>query len=403
MHRVDRTRTRSRAGQALLGALGWGLILCAAPGLSLEAAAVDRAPEAWLQRMASALATLEYEGTLVYLHGHELSTLRIAQWVDGGQAHESLLALSGPISAIARSRKGVTCVMPDARAISVPRHSGHGAVPLHPGEIDVERLRPHYLIHALGRSRVAGRETQVIGIIPKDNLRYGYRFFIDELTGLPLKTDLMDSTATPIEQVMFTEIQVLEQDAGASAAAADEGASTPANLTGGSAAAAVIEPLPAEPLPIEPLPSQDSTPRLATLARQRRVGDLPQDQWQFAALPDGFRVMASDAPTGAPRGAVGEVAAARAGAGAADALEPASPVPAHAGRHWYLVSDGLSSVSVYIERSSESGLEGSTGVGALHAAGRVLDGYQITAIGEAPLPTVQAVADAVRLTPMATR
>jgi sigma-E factor negative regulatory protein RseB len=308
-----------------------------------QAPDAEHSPIALLGQMSRALSELEYEGTLVYLNGHELSTLRIAHRISGGQAHESLLALSGPVRAVARSRQTVTCVLPDARAISVPRHPTHAAT-LHSGTLDAERLRPHYLIHRLGRSRVAGRDTLVVGIIPRDDLRYGYRFFVDEDTGLPLKTDLMDSSATPIEQVMFTEIEFLSEDSDDSVVPS----------------AAALEPLDAK------------VPFTAGLANARPTS-APVDAtpWRFSDLPAGYEVVSGD--------------------------PPASGTPSE--RRWFMVSDGLSAVSVYIEPDQGYGLAGHKRVGAVNAAGRLLDGYQITVVGEAPLQTVQAIAAAVRTRP----
>lgn len=333
-----------RNGHTMFAAVVSGSLLVGllVPWIS-AAGASDRSPERspveLLGQMSSALSRLEYEGTLVYLTGHELSTLRIAHRIDGGLAHESLLALSGPIRAVARSHQTVTCVLPDARAISVPRHPSSAAT-LHPGILDAERLRPHYLIHGLGRSRVAGRDTRVVGIIPKDDLRYGYRFFVDEETGLPLKTDLMDSSATPIEQVMFTEIEFLDDDSVES---------SPTNLGQERATTATA----AATHPASSLPASAS---------------VDTSPWRFSDLPEGYEVVAGDPPSSAT----------------ADQ------------RRWFMVSDGLSAVSIYIEPDQGHGLAGHKRVGAVNAAGHSLDRHQITAVGEAPLQTVQAIAAAVK-------
>lgn len=316
---------------AINGVLVLGLLASVgvASGVASDA---EHSPIDLLGQMSKALSELEYEGTLVYLNGHELSTLRLAHRIDGGQAFESLLALSGPVRAVARSHQSVTCVLPDARAISLPRH-GSSASTLHAGALDAERLQPHYLVRGLGRSRVAGRDTLVVGIIPRDDLRYGYRFYIDEETGLPLKTDLMDDTATPIEQVMFTEIEFLDR------------------VSDGLEASALAPSSPADASPASaPI---DSAP------------------WRFSELPAGYQVVASDPP-----------------AADADAI-----------RRWFMISDGLSAVSVYIEPDQGQGLNGHKRVGAVNAAGRSLDGHQITAVGEAPPQTVQAIAAAVKMQP----
>lgn len=297
-------------------------------------------PEALLARMSAALAELEYEGTLVYLHGHDLSALHIAHRIDGGQPRESLFALSGPMRAVARNPQRVTCVLPDARPISIERQP-HSVATLHPGPFDFERLRPNYLVHTLGRSRVAGRDTQVVGIIPRDDLRYGYRFFIDERTGLPLKTDLMDSAATPVEQVMFTELSIIEDgpedDRGRLA-----GRALPALVQGGSV------PAPESPETIDIAP------------------------WQFSALPAGFEVVAAGPMTGVAR------------IGTDPAVE----------QRWFMLSDGLSAVSVYIQ-PAVGGLTGDKQVGAVSAAGRVVDGAHVTAIGEVPAKTIERILEGV--------
>lgn len=346
----------SRAPRLLIVVVGLWL---ACPVVAAESDQ-ERSSLALLGRMAKALSEREYEGTLVYLNGHQLSTLRIAHRIDGGQARESLLALSGPIRAVARSHQSVTCVLPDARAISVPRHVASAST-LHPGRLDLEQLRTHYLIHRLGRSRVAGRDTQVVGIIPKDDLRYGYRFFVDEDTGLPLKTDLMDSAAMPIEQVMFTEIRFLEE--------ADAPA-TPVGKAGSTRSSAAL--------------SAQPTPSAAPARSAQAVDATP---WRFTALPAGYRLVAAD-PLRAPDKTLIETQS-----------EPQTEIPAdpqaEGGRRWFLISDGLSTVSVYVEPDQGHGFTGAKRVGAVNAAGRILDGHQITVVGEAPLPTVQAIADAL--------
>jgi sigma-E factor negative regulatory protein RseB len=314
----------------------------AAAGPSAAAEGADPAaggqvdPEALLARMSTALAELEYEGTLVYLHGHELSALHIAHHIDAGKPQESLFALSGPMRAVARNPQRVTCVLPDARPISIERQP-HSVATLHPGPFDFERLRPNYLVHTLGRSRVAGRDTQVVGIIPRDDLRYGYRFFIDERTGLPLKTDLMDSAATPVEQVMFTELSIIEDGPDD-----DRGRLAGRVLRGLGQGGSV--PAPESPATVDTAP------------------------WRFSALPAGFEVVAAGPMTGAAR------------IGTDPAVE----------QRWFMLSDGLSAVSVYIQ-PAVSGLTGDKQVGAVSAAGRVVDGAHVTVVGEVPAKTIERI------------
>ena len=60
-------------------------------------------------------------------------------------------------------------------------------------------------------------------------------------------------------------------------------------------------------------------------------------------------------------------------------------------------SDGLASLSVFIERLSTTGkpLDGLDSMGAVHAYGAMVDEFQITVVGEVPAATVTRVAGSV--------
>jgi sigma-E factor negative regulatory protein RseB len=57
----------------------------------------------------------------------------------------------------------------------------------------------------------------------------------------------------------------------------------------------------------------------------------------------------------------------------------------------YVLSDGLASVSIYIERGVEDGLQGGSRIGAVHAVGGRIAGHQVTVVGEVPAATVEQV------------
>lgn len=284
-----------------------------------------------LESMNRALRSLDYEGTLVHLHENRLETLHLVHRVDGGRVQERLVSLSGPVRAVTRERDRVTCVMPDGHPISVKSHAGRKL--LRTDRIDPEALVDRYQIAIEGVARVAGRDTDVLAIKPRDALRYGYRFHLDRATALPLKSDLIDQVGEPIEQLMFTSLVLHEH-------ADDRGAEGP---------------------PPE--------------ATQGEPGPQASTRWRFESRPPGFEQVMYDilrAPSGA------EV-------------------------EHFVFSDRLSAYSVYIEPDTKEGLDGITRIGAVHAAGRRLDGHQVTVVGEVPAVTVEAAAAGVRAGAGATR
>lgn len=163
-----------------------------------------------LERMTDALRSLNYEGILVYLHENRLETFNLVHRVAQGRVQERLISLSGPVRAVARERDRVMCALPDGYPLSVERPDGVNFLAAE--GIDPSALGEHYRIAILGSARIAGRDTDVIGIVPRDRLRYGYRFHIDRASALPLKSDLIDLHEEPLEQLMFVTIALTPSD-----------------------------------------------------------------------------------------------------------------------------------------------------------------------------------------------
>lgn len=282
-----------------------------------------------LERMADAMRSLSYEGTLVYLHDNRLEALRIQHRVENGQSHERLESLNGPVRTVTREQDRVTCKLSSARPISVHR-VGIARDILRTKTVDPEALSAHYLVHPLGAARVAGRQTDVVGIIPRDNFRYGYRFYLDLETGLPLKSDLMGKQAEPVEQVMFTSLELLPS----------EGESTVTDAEG------------------------DEREQGAE-TRELLVEDT--NGWNFAVLPPGFKLVMFDHLS--------------------DDDQPT--------KH-FVLSDGLASVSVYVENGVAEGLSGESRIGAVSAVGGRISGHQVTVVGEVPAATAKAILAGLR-------
>jgi len=280
--------------------------------------------------MSDALRSLSYEGTIVYLYESNLETLRIVHRVEDGQVQERLVSLNGPLRTLTRENGRVTCELSDSHPISIRGH-GVGKDVLHARALDPEALSDNYEVHPLGAARVAGRQTDVVGIIPQDDLRYGYRFYLDQDSGLPLKSDLIGQLTDPIEQVMFTSLRLLPSQKSPSAT--------------GSA----------------PAPPQGSRSHPRSLV----PASLP---WHFDSLPSGFIPVMHD-----------------------NWHDTGGQLAEH-----FVLSDGLASVSVYVESDPQGGLEGDTRIGAIHAAGRRVAGHQVTVVGEVPLQTVEAVLAGIR-------
>lgn len=157
-----------------------------------------------MERMASAQQTLDYEGILVYSLGDRIETLHLTHRIEKGQVDERVVALSGPVRTAIRDPDHVTCTLASGHPIALTRGAGQSV--LQGRTLSQADLDGHYVAEIAGVARIAGRETDVLAIRPSDDLRYGYRFYLDRETGLPLKSDLLDSRGEPIEQLLFASL-----------------------------------------------------------------------------------------------------------------------------------------------------------------------------------------------------
>ncbi|MCA8966785.1 MAG: transcriptional regulator, partial [Planctomycetes bacterium] len=143
-------------------------ILLASP---LPATAGDSARD-WLERMAQATRALNYDGTFVYHNDDWMQSMRIIHRADENGTRERLVALTGEPREVIRDRTTVTCILPDDRSVVVGKSrmaAGTGAPAFDIGAGFVD----HYHLSTQPGERVAGRDTQVVDVRPRDPYRYG--------------------------------------------------------------------------------------------------------------------------------------------------------------------------------------------------------------------------------------
>lgn len=318
----------------------WPVAL-AALCLGGAALAQEQAHE-WLRQMSTASQNLNYRGTFVYLHQGRLEAMRIIHRAHEDGEQERLVALTGEAREVIRDKERVTCILPKSKAVmvdrSLPRKPFPAALPR-----DLDDLADNYEFLVQDEDRVSGLPVRGILIRPRDAFRYGYRLWLDRDSGLLLKSELLDAEGTAVEQMMFTDLEVLDS-----------------------------------------VPEADLQPALhgADYTQQRHTAQPPAEtpaataaengEWSVAELPPGFML------THRSRHAL-----------------PASP-----GEVEHLVfSDGLATVSVYIEPQGETDLSGASSMGAVNALGLRQGAHQITVVGEVPRLTVERIGGSVQRRP----
>lgn len=330
-------------------ALACSLVLIALVGGAVRA---DESGEVrdWLDRMNHALSNLDYQGTFVYQHDNQLDSIRIVHIVNERGEHERLTSLNGAPREVIRTENTVRCILPDDNSIVVNRRLTTSLFPTMPAS-QVADLGRHYRFKLGPRDRIAGLETRVIGVMPRDPYRYGYRLWLENDTGMLLKSQLLDHDGNSLEQVMFTDISL--------------GDRIPLSALKTQFGDAGLDFGPTPPTPTDDADGGDEP---ESGARDRAT----ELKWTTAGLPPGFHLKSHDW----------------------ERLSEQSPPAEH-----MVFSDGLASVSVYVEMPDSPGgavRDGASRMGAVSAFTRRMDDYRITVVGEVPPVTVRNVAARVR-------
>jgi sigma-E factor negative regulatory protein RseB len=327
---------------ANLPALAWSLLGClllSGPVASEQ----QHTPAQWLEMMNRGFIESTYDGIFSYFGGDDLSTLRVIHTVTNGVQRERLVHLNGAPREIIRTGDEVECIVQPGDEILALESS----IPAGPFARAFSRalddISNHYTLSLHGVDRVANRPAIRLAVVQRDAHRYGFRLWLDQATGLLLRSELVDLKGNKLEIFQFATLKVggpvSEQDLSPEA---DAGS----------------------------LKSHLSLASSAPAAEQRQVN------WRAGWVPDGF-TMASWDLRRTPNTAK-----------SVDTL---------------MYSDGLATFSVFIEAMPESGANALVSRnGATVAVSEVISGggdgdrHLVTVVGEIPTATAQRIAQSVQ-------
>ena len=305
------------------------LLLSFASGASSAASVQD-----WIDKMTNSSHQGNYQGTFVFWRDQKLEAMRVAHGSKNGHIWVSLTSLNGEPRELIHVNGEVTSILPSKQLVSINEMTS--GLPFHPDlPKDIKQLNKHYTLSLSGEDRVANHDTQIVLVKPKDNFRYGFKYWLDKDTGMMLRCDVINSKKKVLEHMMFTEIQHLDSP------------------------------------PVAAF-KRTKIPQGYTIIKQNENQPLKAgNQWFARQLPKGFMLTKN-------------------------ILKPMRKKQASVQQ--LVFSDGLASVSVFIDQnvSTPHHLDGHTSMGSVNAYGRMLDHHQITAIGEVPAETVQLIADSIQ-------
>jgi sigma-E factor negative regulatory protein RseB len=291
--------------------------------------AQDPGPRDWLQKMNSAVQSTNYEGTVIRIQDGLVDALKVMHVVSEGVICEKVIIQQGKDLEIIRNGNEVRFIMPERKSVVVEEWDDKSTLFSTLPSSDI-RFGNEYDVSIVRKERIAGRKTIMLAIRPHDSFRYGHRIWLDVATGFPLQTKLLDEHGEIIEQVKFADITF-------------------------NAEIDVSD--------IQPSINIDGF-RWYTKPRRTDAPEVVTD-WVSDNLPPGFRVTST-------RG---------------ERISGSDDPVTH-----MMLSDGLASVSVFVEPGKDKKAEGRSHVGASNAFSVASGDFRVTAVGEVPAATVEQIA-----------
>jgi sigma-E factor negative regulatory protein RseB len=292
------------------------------------------ADDAWqmLEKTAFAARELNYSGQFVYQSGNQTRVVDITHMNQGGHEMTRNVVLEGPPREVYSQGKDIVIFQPKNEKVMIEKRRGQNLFPaMLP--TDLRLIKSSYTARLGGVESVAGRNAQIIELMPNDAFRYSYKIWTDIEFGLLLKMTLLNSKNETLEQIYFNQISMLN--------------------------------------------SQDVNwfqPKI-DVSKSYVVEDNAQithieDNWIVAQLPSGYRK-------------VDQV----------QRIVPGKSAPVNQ----IIFSDGIASVSLFIEPivKGTHPKTGHMLIGSTNICANVIEGYQIMVVGEVPAETVQQIAKAV--------
>lgn len=285
----------------------------------------------WLAKVNDAMKVLNYHGTVVFMKHSQIDTMKYEHTFTDGIEYERLSSLNSPLREVTRKSSEISCLYKETQQkIETQNPIDRSFIvnlPLKP-----ERLQDQYLLAVAGQEMIAMRPAQIIAVLPKDELRYARKLWIDTASMLPLKVEVYGLDGKTLEQVLFTDLSVDAPAAESAQKSIQDDKSTHRHI-----------------------PQTES---------------FEESAFELKNWPPGFE----------------KVFFIR------NSMQQSKKSVDH-----LLISDGYSSLSVYFEAKGENGIEGLRTLGPVNSYSRVIDGFQITVLGEVPVQTVELVAKGVSL------
>ncbi len=262
--------------------------------------------------MTQSLSQMSYKGTLVYIKNNDVITLKVSHTIENGEEVEQ-------VERINKNGKPYSRKVRDYSLSQLPKFD--------------KKMQSVYSFDLGSIKKVAARPCQLVIARPKDRMRYLQKFCVDTKTSLLLDYTIIDKSHKPIEQFMFTGVEILSNATALKKVTAD-----------------VKQVITNNALSLSPATTKKAT----------------ASAWSLKKTPKGFSLRKAPSMQG-------------------------EMVAEH-----YILSDGLSSVSIFISKKVPNSKQTGTHSGALNVVTYYKDNFAITLVGAVPKSTLKDIFNNLR-------
>lgn len=290
--------------------------------------------------MVDVMSRHTYGGRFMHVRGDEIELMRVVHREVEGQRAELLVAENGEVREIRRLGDRCACIWPQRGQVMLGDYPNITSRLAGERFGSIDSVSDTYRVVSLGQSRVAGESCDMMAIVPTDDYRYGYKLCIGQKTPLLLRMSIYDEVGRPIEHNQFTQVESLER--------------------------------------VELSFQEDLVADIDSDFEMIELGGEPvenapirQESWVVDPLPSGYSIKSRSWRR--------------------------NPVTGQYFEH-LVISDGLATASVFVEEGrGEASRQASRTSQGMKIAARAVDDIRVTAIGDVPSATVEAlVANTVR-------
>ncbi len=162
-----------------------------------------------LQKASQAARELSYKGVFVYQSGNASKSVQLTHMKYEQGEYARMVVLDGAPREVLTQGSDVVIFSPKNEKIMIEKKRGQNMFPaLLPSNMDA--LKANYQAQLNGTERIGGRDAYVVTLAPKDQMRYGYKFWVDKEFGLLLKVTTLSEHGDALEQIGFSQLTLMD-------------------------------------------------------------------------------------------------------------------------------------------------------------------------------------------------